>query len=92
MKKLLCTAGMPFEQGSGENNPCKAVFGHQVGRGATGGERVSGSSIHWFDVPELVSQVQIPPRPPKRQSKGCLFFCQSILDDMNIRDDPSSYH
>ena len=21
----------------------------------------------------------VPPRPPKRQSKGCLFFCQSIL-------------
>ena len=24
-------------------------------------------------------RVQVPPRPPKRQSKGCLFFCQSIL-------------
>ena len=24
-------------------------------------------------------RVQVPPRPPKRQSKDCLFFCQSIL-------------
>ena len=24
-------------------------------------------------------RVQVPPRAPKRQSKGCLFFCQSIL-------------
>ena len=29
----------------------------------------------WVDITRL----QVPPRPPKRQSKGCLFFCQSIL-------------
>ena len=26
-----------------------------------------------------ITRLQVPPRPPKRQSKGCLFFCQSIL-------------
>ena len=24
-------------------------------------------------------RVQVPPRPPKRQSKDCLFFCQSMV-------------
>ena len=26
-----------------------------------------------------ITRIQVPPRPPKRQSKGCLFFCQYIL-------------
>ena len=26
-----------------------------------------------------ITRIQVPPRAPKRQSKGCLFFCQSIL-------------
>ena len=28
---------------------------------------------------EGVRSLQVPPRAPKRQSKGCLFFCQSIV-------------
>ena len=26
-----------------------------------------------------ITRLQVPPRAPKRQSKGCLFFCQYIL-------------
>ena len=26
-----------------------------------------------------ITRLQVPPRAPKRQLKGCLFFCQSIL-------------
>ena len=26
-----------------------------------------------------ITRLQVPPRPPKRQSKDCLFFCQYIL-------------
>jgi len=36
-------------------------------------------SIDMFDKTGDITQVQVPPRPPKRRSKDRLFFCQSIL-------------
>jgi hypothetical protein len=27
----------------------------------------------------FVRKLQVPPRAPKRQLKGCLFFCQSMV-------------
>ena len=35
--------------------------------------------LFFFPVEGKKNANQVPPRAPKRQSKGCLFFCQSIL-------------
>ena len=70
-------------------NPCKAArevarlaitaFGDQVGERSTLGCGKTRLSIARLGVSVDITRLQVPPRPPKRQSKGCLFFCQSIL-------------
>ena len=70
-------------------NPCKAArevarlaitaFGDQVGERSTLGWSKTRLSIARLGVSVDITRLQVPPRPPKRQSKGCLFFCQSIL-------------
>ena len=70
-------------------NPCKAA--REVARLAIAAfcDRVGGrSTLGWsktrlciarLGVSVDITRLQVPPRPPKRQSKDCLFFCQSIL-------------
>ena len=70
-------------------NPCKAArevarlaitaFGDQVGGRSTLVWSKTRLSIARLGVSVDITRLQVPPRPPKRQSKGCLFFCQSIL-------------
>ena len=70
-------------------NPCKAAkevarlaitaLGDQVGERSAKHRLKTRFSIARLGVPESVIRLQVPPRPPKRQSKGCLFFCQLIL-------------
>ena len=71
------------------HNPCKAArevarlaitaFGDRVGGRSTLGWSKTRLSIARLGVSVDITRLQVPPRPPKRQSKGCLFFCQSIL-------------
>ena len=70
-------------------NPCKAArevarlaitaFGDRVGGRSTLGWSKTRLSIARLGVSVDITRLQVPPRPPKRQSKDCLFFYQSIL-------------
>ena len=56
-----------------------AAFGDRGGGRSTLGWSKTRFSIARLGVLVDITRLQVPPRPPKRQSKGCLFFCQSIL-------------
>ena len=55
------------------------AFGGRVGGRSTLGWHKTRLCFARLGVSVDITRVQVPPRPPKRQSKGCLFFCQSIL-------------
>ena len=56
-----------------------AAFGGQVGQRSALGRLKTRLSIARLDVSVDITQLQVPPRPPKRQSEDCLFFCQSMV-------------
>ena len=61
------------------SNACDMGFG-MAGRSGVGGlENKTGLGESMDRRLEGVRSLQVPPRAPKRQSKGCLFFCQSIV-------------
>ena len=70
-------------------HPCKvagevarlaiAAFDGQVGERSALGRLKTRLYIAQLGTLVDITRLQVPPRPPKRQSKGCLFFCQSIL-------------
>ena len=70
-------------------NPCKAAkevarlattaFGDQVGERSALGRLKTRLSIDVLARSVDITRLQVPPRPPKRQSKDCLFFCQSMV-------------
>ena len=55
------------------------AFGDRVGGRSTLGCGKTRLCIALLGVSVDITRLQVPPRPPKRQSKGCLFFCQLIL-------------
>ena len=70
---------MPSDRGSGNANVALGGFGDRVGERSVLGRLKTRLSIARIGVSESETRLQLPPRPPKRQSKDCLFFCQSIL-------------
>ena len=56
-----------------------AAFGDRVGERSTLGWSKTRLCIALLGVPVDITRLQVPPRPPKRQSKDCLFFCQSMV-------------
>ena len=70
-------------------SPCRAVWevarlaitalGDQVGERSAKRRPKTRLSIDVLARLVDITRLRVPPRPPKRQSKGCLFFCQSIL-------------
>ena len=63
------------------------AFGDQVGQRSAEGCGKTRLSIARLGVSVDITRLPVPPRPPKRQSKGCLFFCQSILAKTVITPD-----
>ena len=63
------------------------AFGGRVGGRSTSGWSKTRLSIARLGASVDITRLQVPPRPPKRQSKGCLFFCQSILAKTVITPD-----
>ena len=57
----------------------KWFFGSHVGERSTKGGLNTRNSKEVLDKAVDITRLQVPPRAPERQSKGCLFFCQSIL-------------
>ena len=57
----------------------KAVFEQSVGEWSTKGGRITLASDDVLTKAVDITRLQVPPRAPKRQLQGCLFFCQSIL-------------
>ena len=57
----------------------KPVFVSYVGKSSAEGGRGTVASDDVLTKLVYITRLQVPPRAPKRQSKGCLFFCQYIL-------------
>ena len=57
----------------------KAVSEQFVGEMSAEGGRITVTSKEGLTKAVDITRLQVPPRAPKRQLKGCLFFCQSMV-------------
>ena len=82
---MKCSAGRALDALLCRKHQC--WFDGLFARRSTFGRLKTRLSIARLGVSVDITRLQAPPRPPKRQSKDCLFFCQSILAKTVITPD-----
>ena len=70
----LFTSAMPSDRPNGNANFAFGRSAIQVGERSTLGNLKTRLCIALLAVLVDITRLQVPPRSPKRQSKGCLFF------------------
>ena len=70
----LFTSAMPSDRPNGNANVAFGRSAIQVGGRSTLGHLKTRLCIALLAVLVDITRLQVPPRSPKRQSKGCLFF------------------